>query len=92
MVANDPQVWCQPILTCGLRGMVGRIYIVNHYVLQHTKYRSCGFVVSKDFFYVIPSKSMEAIAKYPEGLANLEPRGMVGMIYVRDHRTWLYTK
>ena len=30
--------------------------------------------------------------KDPEGLANLEPRGMVGMIYVGDHQTLLYTK
>ena len=30
-------------------------------------------------------------AKDPEGLANLEPRGMVG-IYVGDHQTLLYTK
>ena len=31
-------------------------------------------------------------AKDPEGLANLEPRGMVGMLYVGDHQTFLYTK
>ena len=31
-------------------------------------------------------------AKDLEGLANLEPRNMVGMIYVRDHQTLLYTK
>ena len=29
-------------------------------------------------------------AKDPEGLVNLEPRGMVGMIYVGDHQTLLY--
>ena len=52
--ANDPQVWCQPIITCGPRGMVGRIYVVNHNALLHTKYRSCRFMVSKDFFKVIP--------------------------------------
>ena len=38
----------------------------------------------------IPSKSMEA--KYPGSLANLEPRGMVGMIYLGNHQTLLYTK
>ena len=32
---------------------------------------------------------MEAID--PEGLVNLEPRGMIGMIYVGDHQTLLYT-
>ena len=31
-------------------------------------------------------------AKDPEGLANLEPRGIVGMIYVGDHQALLYTK
>ena len=31
-------------------------------------------------------------AKDPESLINLEPRGMVGMIYVGDHQTLLYTK
>ena len=30
MEANDPRVWCRPILTSGPRGMVGRIYVVNH--------------------------------------------------------------
>ena len=31
-------------------------------------------------------------AKDPDGLVNLEPRGMVGMIYVGDHQTLQYTK
>ena len=30
-------------------------------------------------------------AKDPEGLANLELRGIVGMIYVGDHQTLVYT-
>ena len=30
-------------------------------------------------------------AKDPEGLANAEPRNIVGMIYVEDHQTFLYT-
>ena len=70
--------------------MFGRIYVVNHYVLLHTKYRSCRFMVSKDFFKsysLLYDKPMEA--KDPEGLANLEPRSM---IYVGDHQTLLYTK
>ena len=29
-------------------------------------------------------------AKDPEGLVNLEPSGMVGMIYVGDHQILLY--
>ena len=50
------------------------------------------FMVSKDFlkrYFPLYGKSMEA--KKPEGLANLEPRGMVGMIYVGDHQALLYT-
>ena len=31
-------------------------------------------------------------AKNPEVLVNLEPRGMVGMIYVEDHQILMYTK
>ena len=39
------------------RGMVGRIYVVNHYALLHTKYRSCvlhGFTpnLKKKFFHI----------------------------------------
>ena len=30
-------------------------------------------------------------AKEPEGLANLEPRGMIGMLYVGGHQKLLYT-
>ena len=48
MGENDPRVWCRSILTSGPRGMVGRVYVVNHYVLLHTKYRSCRLVASKD--------------------------------------------
>ena len=80
-------MWCPPILTCGPRGMVGRI---NHYVLLHNKRRICRCMVSKDFlksYSSLYSKSMEA--KDPVGLANLEPRGMVGMIYVGDHQALL---
>ena len=46
-------------------------------------------MVSKDFlksYSPLYGKSMEA--KDPEGLANLEPRGMM---YVGDHQEVLYT-
>ena len=79
-------MWCRPILTCGPRGMVGRIYVVNHYLLN---IEAVGSWFQK-IFKLFSSKSMEA--KDPEGLVNLEPRGMVGMIYVGDHQTLLYTK
>ena len=38
------------------RGMVGRVYKEDHYILLHTKYESsvsCGFG-EEDFFYVFP--------------------------------------
>ena len=38
------------------RGMIGRIYIEDHYTSLHTKYESswpCGFR-EEDFFYVFP--------------------------------------
>ena len=68
------------------------MYEVKHNALLHTKYRSCRFMVSKVFlksYSPLYGKSIEA--KDPEGLANLEPRDMVGMIYVGDHQTLLYT-
>ena len=71
--------------------MVDRIYIVNHYISLHTKYRSCRFMVSKDFsksYSPLYGKSVEA--KDPKGLANLEPRDMISMIYIGDHQTLLY--
>ena len=48
MAANDP--WGGAIFDP--RGMIGRIYIENHYSLLHTKYESfgpCGFG-EEDFF------------------------------------------
>ena len=65
-------MWCRPILTCGPRGMVGMMYVVNHYASLHAKYRSCRFNLSKDFlksYSPLYGKSMEA--KDPEGVANL---------------------
>ena len=65
-------MWCRPILTSGPRSMVGRMYVVNRYALLHAKYRSCKFIVSKDFlksYSPLYGKPMEA--KDPEGLANI---------------------
>ena len=31
-------------------------------------------------------------ANDPRGVANLDPRGMIGRIYVGCHQTWLHTK
>ena len=68
------------------RGMVGRIYKEEHYILLQTKYESsgpCGFG-EEDYFYVLPMT--------PQGGACMNPRGMVGRIYKEDHYTLLLTK
>ena len=52
MGANDPRGGA----IFDPRGMIGRIYIEDHYTLLHTKYESfvpCGFG-EEDFFYVFP--------------------------------------
>ena len=38
MGANDPR----GVANLDPRGMVGRIYVGDYYVLLHTKHRSCG--------------------------------------------------
>ena len=77
MGANEP--WS--VANLDPRGMVGRIYVGDHLTLLHTKYLSSepyGF--REDFWSFSHWKSMGA--NQPQGLANLDPRGMVGRIYV----------
>ena len=38
MGANDSR----GVASLDPRGMIGRIYVVDHYILLHTKYISCG--------------------------------------------------
>ena len=71
------------------RGLIGRISVVDHYTLLHTKYISSvphGF--REDFLSFSHYKSMGA--NEPRGVANLDLRGMVGRIYVGDHLTSPY--
>ena len=75
MGANDPQGGA----IFDPRGMVGRIYKEDHYMLLHTKYESsgpCSFG-EEDFFMFFPWR--------PRGGARIDPRGMVGRIYEEDH-------
>ena len=73
------------------RGMVGRIYKMNHYALLKTKYRRCGlhgFIqIFKKVFPHYKYKSKEA--NDPQGVLNLDSTGMVDMIYIGDHQTLL---
>ena len=72
--------------------MVGRIYIGDHFTLLHTIYLSSGpyGFREEDFLSITHNKSMGA--NEPQGVANLDPRGMVGRIYVGDHLLLLHTK
>ena len=64
--------------------------LTKHCFTQNLK--AVGLMVSeKIFFYVVSYyKSMEA--NDPRGVANLDPRGMIGRIYDRYHQTLLHTK
>ena len=81
MGANKPQ----GVANLDPRGMVGRIYVGDHLTLLHTKYLSSepyGFR-EEDFLSFSHYKSTGA--NEPRDVANLDPRGMVGRIYVGDH-------
>ena len=73
------------------RGLTGRIYVVDHYTLLHTKPISSGpHGFREDFFNFFPIISLWELIT-PLGVVNLDPRGMVGRIYVGDHLTSLHT-
>ena len=81
MGANEPL----GVANLDPRGMVGRIYVRDHLTLLHTKYLSSvsyGFR-EEDFWSFSHYKSMGD--NEPQGVANLDPRGMIGRIYVGDH-------
>ena len=87
MRANEPRG------TANLDPMsiVTRIY-GDHLTLLNTKYLSIGphGFGEEDFLSFSHYKSMRA--NEPRSVANLDPRGMVGRIYVGDHLTLLHTK
>ena len=65
--------------------MIGRIYVGDHLTLLHTKYISCrphGFR-DEDFLSFSYYKSMGA--NEPRRVASLDPRVLIGSIYVVDH-------
>ena len=65
------------------RGLIGNIYIGDHYRLLHTKYISSGLMVSEmKIFKLSNFKSMGA--NDPRSMASLDPRGLIGRIYVGD--------
>ena len=71
--------------------MIGRIYEGDHLTLLHTKYLSTGpHGFREDFLSFSHYQSMRT--DEPWGVAKLDPRVMVGSIYVGDHLTLLQTK
>ena len=73
------------------RGLIGRIYVGNYYTLLHTQYISCGpHGFREDFLSFSQYKSMGA--NDHGGMASLDPRGLIGRIYVVGHYTLLHTK
>ena len=75
------------------RDTAGRIYKEDHYTLLDTKYESsgpCGF--GEEDFFLCFSHCLSMGANDPWGRAILNPRGMVGRIYKKDHYTSLHTK
>ena len=81
--ANDPRG------TANLDPMAlfGRIFVGDHHLtLLHTKYISCGphgYREENSFFSII--SPWELMNPRAQGGANLDPRTMVGRIYVGDH-------
>ena len=67
----------QPIWT---QAMVGRIYVVDHYTLLHTKYLRCGphGFREEDFWSFSYYKSMGA--NNPRSVAKCDLMSMVGRI------------
>ena len=59
------------------KGLIGRIYVGNHYKLLHTKYISSGpHGLREDILSFSHYKFMEA--NDPRGVTSLGPRGLIG--------------
>ena len=82
--------WC--VVSLEPRGLFGRIYVGDHLTLLHTKYISSGRhgFREEDFLSFSHYKSMGA--NEPLDVTSLDPRGLIGRIYVVDHYTLLHTK
>ena len=82
MAANDPG----GVASLGPRGLIGRIHVGDHLILLHTIYVSCrphGFREEDFLNFLFNHKSIGA--NDPQGVASLDPRGLIGRIYVGDH-------
>ena len=73
------------VATLDPRGMIVRIYVGEHYALQHAKYLSRGPQYFRgQYFLKFPhDKSMGA--RDHHSVANLDTRDILGRVYVGDH-------
>ena len=67
------------------RGLIGRIYVGDHYTLLHTQYINCGSHDFREEAFLSFSHYKSMGANDPWGMAILDPRGLIGRIYVMDH-------
>ena len=74
------------------RGLIGRIYVEDHKTLLYTKYISCAPHGFREEEFLSFSYYKSVGVNDPRGMANFDPRGTVGRIYVGDHKTLLHTK
>ena len=68
------------------RGLIGRIYVGDHYTLLLTQYISCGphGFREEDFLSFSHYKSMGANG--PRGMASLDPRGLICLFVLPFYR------
>ena len=82
MGANEP---CS-MASLDPMGLIGTIYVGDHQTLLHTKYISCGpHGFREEDLLLSCSHYMSIGANDHQGMASLDPRGLIGRIYVRDH-------
>ena len=67
------------------RGLIGRIYVNDHYTLLHTKYISSGPYGFREEDFLSFSNYKSIGANDSQGVASLGHRGLIGRIYVGDH-------
>ena len=67
------------------RGLIGRIYVGDHYTLLHTKCISSGPYGFREEEFLSFSHYKSLGANDPRGVASLGPRGLIGRIYEGDH-------
>ena len=73
------------------QGMTDRIYVGDHLTLLHAKYLSSGPSIFREEDFLRFSHCKSKGAYEPRGVANFDPRGMVGRIYVGHNLTLLHT-